>query len=171
MPCNNKWCLECYAFSIPLPSKNDQEEIEFGEHKPEEESTTTPIYLTENQSTIQLKYFDNNGKEIKPEKVYEINTEYDLRYPGKDTLFLQPKSLTKINLRIVLEIPPGAMKSFKIKHAEKILQAIYLPLINISDLQSVKNREQLEKSERETQGFVNIALNAQNESHQILQLL
>ncbi|KAG9298972.1 hypothetical protein G9A89_020285 [Geosiphon pyriformis] len=44
-------------------------------------------------------------------------------------------------------------KPLRIEHAEKIAQAIYLPLINISDLQSVKNREQLGKSERGTQGF------------------
>ncbi|KAG9286238.1 hypothetical protein G9A89_014224 [Geosiphon pyriformis] len=40
----------------------------------------------EDEFAIQLKYFDNNGKEIKPEKVHEIDTGYDLRYPGKDTL-------------------------------------------------------------------------------------
>ncbi|KAG9288860.1 hypothetical protein G9A89_012189 [Geosiphon pyriformis] len=70
-------------------------------------------------------------------------------------------------------------KPFKIEHAEKIVQAIYLPLINISGLQLVNQREQLGKSDRRTQGFgstgqftvpVNIALNTQNESHQILRL-
>ncbi|KAG9288463.1 hypothetical protein G9A89_015669 [Geosiphon pyriformis] len=152
---------------------------------------------------------------IKPEKAHEIDARYDLRYPDKNTLVLQPKSLTKINLKIVLEIPPGTIiqiasqsslaskginirgkiidagytrnitimlqnetnKPFKIEHAEKIAQAIYLPLINISGLQSVNNREQLEKSKRGTQDFgstgqftvlVNITFNAQNESYQIL---
>ncbi|KAG9286937.1 hypothetical protein G9A89_001175 [Geosiphon pyriformis] len=166
----------------------------------------------EDESAIQLKYFNNNGQEIKPEKTHEVDAGYDLRYSGKDTL-----SLIKINLKIALEIPLRAMvqiafrsslaskrinirkrvldagytgditimlqnktdKPFRIEHTEKITQAIYLPLINISGLQSVKNRKQLEKSERKTQGFgstgrfivpVNIALNAQNKSHQILQL-
>ncbi|KAG9297778.1 hypothetical protein G9A89_011293 [Geosiphon pyriformis] len=70
-------------------------------------------------------------------------------------------------------------KPFKIEHAEKIAQAIYLPLINISGLQLVNQRKQLGKSNRGTQNFgstkrftvpVNIALNTQNESHQILRL-
>ncbi|KAG9286950.1 hypothetical protein G9A89_001188 [Geosiphon pyriformis] len=70
-------------------------------------------------------------------------------------------------------------KPFKIEHAEKIAQAIYLPLINISGLQLVNQREQLGKNNKRTQGFgstgqftvlVNIALNTQNESHQILRL-
>ncbi|KAG9307153.1 hypothetical protein G9A89_016981 [Geosiphon pyriformis] len=217
MSCDDKWCPECYALNISLPSENNQEEIEFGKPETKEKIATTPIYLMKNQSAIQLKYFNNNGKEIKPEKAHEIDARYDLRYPNKDTLILQPKFLTKINLKIAFEILPGAMvqiasrsslaskeinvrrgiidteyteditimlqnetdKPFKIEHAEKIAQAIYLLLINISGLQSVNNREQLGKNERGMQSFgstgrftvpVNIALNAQNESHQILQL-
>ncbi|KAG9304356.1 hypothetical protein G9A89_019918 [Geosiphon pyriformis] len=217
MPCDNQWCLECYALSISLPNKNDENEIEFGVSELVEKLPTTPIYLLEKQSPLQLKYFDNYGQGIRPEKAHEIDAGYDLRYPEKDTLILQPKSLTKINLKIALEIPPRAMvqiasrsllaskkfniregvidarytgditimlqnetdKPFKIEHAEKIVQAIYLLLINISGLQSVNNREQLGKSERGMQGFgsterftvpVNIALNIQNKSHQILQL-
>ncbi|KAG9292521.1 hypothetical protein G9A89_002156 [Geosiphon pyriformis] len=178
MPCDEQWCPECYVLSIPLPSKNDENKIEFGEPEATEEIETTPIYLIENQPALQLKYFNNNGQEIKPKKAHEIDTGYDLRYPGKDTLVLKPKSLTKINLKIALEIPPGAMvqitsrsslaskrinvrggiinagytrnitvmlqnktdKLFKIEHAEKIAQAIYLPLINISELlQTVPN--------------------------------
>ncbi|KAG9303239.1 hypothetical protein G9A89_013565 [Geosiphon pyriformis] len=218
MFCDDQWCLKCHTLSIPLPDENDENEIEFGVSELVEELPTTPIYLLEKQPPLQLKYFNNYGQGIRPEKAHEINAGYDLRYPGKDTLILQPKSLTKINLKIALEIPLEAMvqivfrsslkskginiregvidagytgditimlqnetdKPFKIEHAEKIAQAIYLLLINISGLQSVNNREQLGKSERRTQGFgsteqftvpVNIVFNTQNESHQILQLL
>ncbi|KAG9290352.1 hypothetical protein G9A89_007083 [Geosiphon pyriformis] len=216
MFCDDQWCLECYALSIPLPDENNENEIEFEISELVEELPTMPIYFFEKQPLLQLKYFDNHGQGIRPEKAHEIDAGYNLRYSEKDTLVLQPKSLTKINLKIALEILPEAMvqiasrsslaskginirggvidagytgditimlqnetdKPFKIEHAEKIAQAIYLPLINISGLQSVNNREQLGKSERETQGFgstgrftvpVNIALNTQNESHQILQ--
>ncbi|KAG9288482.1 hypothetical protein G9A89_015688 [Geosiphon pyriformis] len=106
MPCDEQWCSKCYALSISLPSKNDENEIEFGEP---EEIETTPIYLIENQPALQLKYFNNNGQGIKPKKAHEIDAEYDLRYPGKDTFVLKPKFLTKINLKIALKIPPGAM--------------------------------------------------------------
>ncbi|KAG9303127.1 hypothetical protein G9A89_005085 [Geosiphon pyriformis] len=109
MPCDEQWCLECYALSIPLPSKNDENEIEFGEPEEIKEIETTPIYLIENQPALQLKYFNNNGQGIKPKKAHEIDAGYDLRYPGKDTLVLKPKSLTKINLKIALKILPGAM--------------------------------------------------------------
>ncbi|KAG9304589.1 hypothetical protein G9A89_020153 [Geosiphon pyriformis] len=109
MPCDEQWCPECYALSIPLPSENDENEIEFGEPKATEEIEATPIYLIENQPALQFKYFNNNGQGIKPEKAHEIDAGYDLRYPDKDTLVLKPKSLTKINLKIVLKILPRAM--------------------------------------------------------------
>ncbi|KAG9284626.1 hypothetical protein G9A89_004668 [Geosiphon pyriformis] len=188
--------------------KSNEYKIEFGEPEATEKIETTPIYLIKNQPVSQLKYFNNNGQGIKPEKAHEIDTEYDLQYPGKNTLVLQPNSLTKINFKIVLKILLEAMiqiasrsslaskginikggiidagytgditimlqnetdKPFQIEHAEKIAQAIYLPLINISGLQLVSQREQLGKSERGTNGFgstgqftvpVNIALNEQ----------
>ncbi|KAG9284233.1 hypothetical protein G9A89_002043 [Geosiphon pyriformis] len=109
MPCNKQWCPECYALSIPLPSENDENKIEFGEPEATEEIETTPIYLIESQPALQLKYFNNNGQRIKPEKAHEIDAGYDLRYSDKDTLVLKPKSLTKINLKIALEIPLEAM--------------------------------------------------------------
>ncbi|KAG9297935.1 hypothetical protein G9A89_018763 [Geosiphon pyriformis] len=37
MPCDDKWCSECYTLSIPLPSENNQEEIEFGRPETKEE--------------------------------------------------------------------------------------------------------------------------------------
>ncbi|KAG9289343.1 hypothetical protein G9A89_007904 [Geosiphon pyriformis] len=109
MPCNEQWCPECYALSIPLLSESNEYEIEFREPEATEEIETTPIYLIENQPASQLKYFNNNGQEIKSKKVHKIDIGYNLRYPGKDTLTLKPKLLTKINLKIVLKIPPGAI--------------------------------------------------------------
>ncbi|KAG9307165.1 hypothetical protein G9A89_016993 [Geosiphon pyriformis] len=178
-----------FDYEDEVKVKSDKYEIEFGEPETTEKIETTPIYLIENQPVLQLKYFNNNGQEIKPEKAHEIDAGYNLRYPDKDTLILKPKSLTKINLKIALKILPRAMvqiafqfslaskginirgeiidagytgditvilqnktdKPFKIKHAKKIVQVIYLPLINISGLQLVNQRELLGKSEKETQ--------------------
>ncbi|KAG9293599.1 hypothetical protein G9A89_005602 [Geosiphon pyriformis] len=109
MPCDEQWCPECYALSISLPSKNNENKIKFGELEATKEIEATLIYLIKNQSALQLKYFNNNGQRIKPEKAHEIDAGYNLRYPDKDTFILKPKSLTKINLKITLKIPPGAM--------------------------------------------------------------
>ncbi|KAG9291134.1 hypothetical protein G9A89_013006 [Geosiphon pyriformis] len=124
--------------------------------------------------------------------------EYTMELAGFD---YEDESLTKINLKIALEILPGAMvqiasrsllaskkinirgevidagytgdiiimlqnetdKTFKIKHAEKIAQAIYLPLINILGLQSVNNREQLGKSEKGTQANYHLSFGEHHE--------
>ncbi|KAG9292219.1 hypothetical protein G9A89_023939 [Geosiphon pyriformis] len=188
-----KYSLELAGFDykdkvevILLPSKSDEYKIKFGELKAMEEIETTLIYFIKSQFALQLKYFNNNGQGIKPKKAHEIDAGYNLQYPRKDTL---------INLKIALEIPPGAMvqitsrlslaskeinvrggiidagytgditimlqnetdKPFQIEHAEKIAQAIYLLLINISGLQLVSQREQLGKSERRTNSFVTIS--------------
>ncbi|KAG9305620.1 hypothetical protein G9A89_001681 [Geosiphon pyriformis] len=45
-------CSEYYALSIPLPSKSDEYEIEFGEPEATKEIETTPIYLIENQPVL-----------------------------------------------------------------------------------------------------------------------
>ncbi|KAG9285002.1 hypothetical protein G9A89_009812 [Geosiphon pyriformis] len=211
MPYDEQWCSECYTLSIPIFDKVDRCCFNFFHCFRFSKFNFVLIIFTGQESALQLKYFNNNGQEIKPEKAHEINAEYDLRYPGEDTLVLKPKSLTKINLKIALKIPSGAMSSlaskginvrgriinagytgditvmfqnetdkpFKIEHAEKIAQAIYLPLINISGLQLVNLREQLGKSDRRIQDFgstgrftvpVNIALNIQNKFYQILRL-
>ncbi|KAG9294486.1 hypothetical protein G9A89_001702 [Geosiphon pyriformis] len=105
MPCDDKWCSECYALSILLSEENDENEIKFGVFELVEKLPTTSIYLLKKQPPLQLKYFDNHGQGIRPEKAHKIDVGYDLKYPGKDTLVLQLKSLTKINLKITLEIP------------------------------------------------------------------
>ncbi|KAG9297942.1 hypothetical protein G9A89_018770 [Geosiphon pyriformis] len=184
MSCNNQWCLECYALSISLPDENNENEIEFGVSERVEELPTIPIYLLENQSPLQLKYFDNHGQGIRPKKfLTKINLKNTLQIPPGAMIQIASKSLLAskgINVREVIDAEyTGDITIMLIEHAEKIAQAIYLSLINILGLQSIRNREQLGKSEKETQDFgsierftmpVNIALNAQNEFYQILQL-
>ncbi|KAG9299376.1 hypothetical protein G9A89_014024 [Geosiphon pyriformis] len=72
MPCDEQWCSECYTLSILLPSESDEYKIEFGEPEATEEIETIPIYLIKNQPVLQLKYFNNNGQGIKPEKAHEL---------------------------------------------------------------------------------------------------
>ncbi|KAG9305337.1 hypothetical protein G9A89_007832 [Geosiphon pyriformis] len=52
MSCDDQWCLECYALSIPLPDENDNNEIEFEVFELVEELPTTPIYLLEKQPPL-----------------------------------------------------------------------------------------------------------------------
>ncbi|KAG9305950.1 hypothetical protein G9A89_016603 [Geosiphon pyriformis] len=88
MSCDDQWCLEYYALNIFMPEENNKNEIEFGVFELVEELPITPIYFLENQPPLQLKYYNNHGQGIRPEKTHEINAGYDLKYPEKDTLVL-----------------------------------------------------------------------------------
>ncbi|KAG9285101.1 hypothetical protein G9A89_009912 [Geosiphon pyriformis] len=44
-----------------------------------------------------------------PEHVHDINTEFDLRYPGKDAIKLKPHLCTCIDLKVALKIPATTM--------------------------------------------------------------
>ncbi|KAG9287687.1 hypothetical protein G9A89_004090 [Geosiphon pyriformis] len=70
--------LTRFNYKDEVEIKDDQEKIEFGKPEPEKEIATIPIYLTEKQPVLQLKYFNNNGQEIKPKKTHDIDAEYDL---------------------------------------------------------------------------------------------
>ncbi|KAG9299116.1 hypothetical protein G9A89_020429 [Geosiphon pyriformis] len=52
----------------------------------------------------KLKWFSNNNEGIMPEHVHDTNARFDLRYPGKDAIKLEPYSCICINLIIALEI-------------------------------------------------------------------
>ncbi|KAG9296898.1 hypothetical protein G9A89_006853 [Geosiphon pyriformis] len=134
---------------------------------------------------------DNNDEGIMPECVYDTDAGFDLRYPRKDTIKLEPHLHTCINLKIILEILATTMiqlasrsslvkkginirggiidagyvgniiamlqnnseKAYIIEPNEKIAQAIFLPLVKIAQLVSVKNREELGITARGIQRF------------------
>ncbi|KAG9295743.1 hypothetical protein G9A89_008971 [Geosiphon pyriformis] len=48
--------------------------------------------------------YSDNGEGIIPECAHDTDAEFDLRYPGKDVIKLEPHSCTCIDLKIVLEI-------------------------------------------------------------------
>ncbi|KAG9285656.1 hypothetical protein G9A89_009296 [Geosiphon pyriformis] len=52
MPCNDQWCLECYALSIPLPDENNENKIEFGVSELVKELPTTSIYFLKKQPPL-----------------------------------------------------------------------------------------------------------------------
>ncbi|KAG9289976.1 hypothetical protein G9A89_010282 [Geosiphon pyriformis] len=57
----------------------------------------------------KLKWFSNNDEDIMSEQVHNTNTGFNLRYPRKDTIKLEPHSYTCINLKIALEISATIM--------------------------------------------------------------
>ncbi|KAG9307080.1 hypothetical protein G9A89_016908 [Geosiphon pyriformis] len=69
----------------------------------------TFITLSDLTKKQELKWFSNNGKGIMPKHVHNTDAEFNLRYPGKDAIKLEPHSRTCIDLKIALEIPATTM--------------------------------------------------------------
>ncbi|KAG9288417.1 hypothetical protein G9A89_015623 [Geosiphon pyriformis] len=58
--------------------------------------------LTKNQ---KLKWFSDNDEGIMPECAHDTDAGFDLRYPGKNAIKLEPYSCTSIDLKVAMEIP------------------------------------------------------------------
>ncbi|KAG9297600.1 hypothetical protein G9A89_007675 [Geosiphon pyriformis] len=115
----------------------------------------------------ELKWFSNNNEGIMPEYTHNTDAKFNLRYPKKDAIKLKPHLHTYIDLKIALEIPTTTM-AYVIKPNEKIVQAIFLPLVKIAQLVSVKNREELGIMAKRIQGFrstdrINVPVNMAEE--------
>ncbi|KAG9287767.1 hypothetical protein G9A89_017362 [Geosiphon pyriformis] len=52
----------------------------------------------------ELKWYSDNGEDIMPERAHDTDAGFDLRYPGKDAIKLEPHLHTCIDLKIALEI-------------------------------------------------------------------
>ncbi|KAG9287637.1 hypothetical protein G9A89_023987 [Geosiphon pyriformis] len=72
-------------------------------------NSETYIALIDLTKKQELKWFNNNNKGIKPKRVHNTNAGFDLRYPEKDLIKLEPYSCTCIDLKIALEIPATTM--------------------------------------------------------------
>ncbi|KAG9288351.1 hypothetical protein G9A89_021382 [Geosiphon pyriformis] len=58
---------------------------------------------------LELKWFSNNDEGIIPECVHDTDVRFDLRYPEKEAIKLEPHLRTCIDLKIALEIPATTM--------------------------------------------------------------
>ncbi|KAG9284568.1 hypothetical protein G9A89_000651 [Geosiphon pyriformis] len=130
---------------------------------------------------LELKWFSNNNKNIRPEHVHNTDAGFDLRYPGKEAIKLEPHLRTCIDLKIALEIPATTIvqlasrsslakreinirggiidtgyveniiamlqndseKAYIVEPNEKIAQAIFLPLVKVAQLVSMRKRKEL----------------------------
>ncbi|KAG9295431.1 hypothetical protein G9A89_013460 [Geosiphon pyriformis] len=149
------------------------------------------IALPDLSKEQELKWFSDNDEGIMPECVHNTDAGFDLRYPGKNAIKLEPHLHTSIDLKVAMEIPATTMvllasksslakkevnirrgiidaeyvgniiamlqndseKAYTIEPNEKIVQAIFLPLVKIASLVSVETREELGITTRETQRF------------------
>ncbi|KAG9303934.1 hypothetical protein G9A89_005844 [Geosiphon pyriformis] len=72
-------------------------------------NSETYITLPDLTKEQELKWFSDNNEGIMSEHTHDIDAEFDLRYPEKNSIKLEPHLCTCINLKIVLEIPATTM--------------------------------------------------------------
>ncbi|KAG9301770.1 hypothetical protein G9A89_003317 [Geosiphon pyriformis] len=107
-----------------------------------------------------------------PERAHDIDAGFDLKYPKKDAIKLESHLCICIDLKIALEIlattiiidaryveniiamlQNNSEKVYIIDPNKKIIQAIFLSLVKIAKLVSIRNRKELGITAREIQGF------------------
>ncbi|KAG9290384.1 hypothetical protein G9A89_007115 [Geosiphon pyriformis] len=69
----------------------------------------TYIVLSDLTKEQEIKWFNDNNKGIMPECVHDTNARFDLRYPRKNIIKLEPHLHTCIDLKIALKIPATTM--------------------------------------------------------------
>ncbi|KAG9300987.1 hypothetical protein G9A89_018939 [Geosiphon pyriformis] len=57
----------------------------------------------------ELKWFSDNNEGSMPEHMHNTDAGFDLKYPGKNAIKLEPHSRTCIDLKVALEIPATTM--------------------------------------------------------------
>ncbi|KAG9286233.1 hypothetical protein G9A89_014219 [Geosiphon pyriformis] len=62
------------------------------------------IALPDFSKEQELKWYSDNGEGIMPEHAHDTDAEFDLRYPEKEAIKLEPHSRTCIDLKVALEI-------------------------------------------------------------------
>ncbi|KAG9296632.1 hypothetical protein G9A89_002903 [Geosiphon pyriformis] len=105
---------EHYQWLVPTQKEQEQHSssIQYGKNNDNDSNldlNTDPNYeqyialpdLTKKQ---KLKWFSDNNKGIMPERMHDTDTGFDLRYPEKDAIKLEPHSCICIDLKIALEI-------------------------------------------------------------------
>ncbi|KAG9290493.1 hypothetical protein G9A89_002468 [Geosiphon pyriformis] len=62
------------------------------------------IALPDLSKKQELKWYSDNEESIMPKRMHDTDTGFDLRYPGKEVIKLEPHSHTCIDLKVALEI-------------------------------------------------------------------
>ncbi|KAG9297594.1 hypothetical protein G9A89_007669 [Geosiphon pyriformis] len=144
---NTYLCENCLILDL-------EKKMEIENQHPESEKF---VAYTNLEQVTDIQYFDNGHLRIIPERAYPTNARFDLHYPKDQSTTLPPRSITKIDLKIVVKILSGIMnnseKPYTIESKKKIAQAIFLPLVKIGKFVPVKNREKLSQTMRGTFGF------------------
>ncbi|KAG9293313.1 hypothetical protein G9A89_007559 [Geosiphon pyriformis] len=177
IPCQSQCYEECQderdlERKMEIENQQSQNQLINQQDSPDGPESEKFVAYTDLEQVTDIRYFDNGHLGIIPERAHPTDAEFDLCYSEDQSTTLPPRSITKIDLKIAVEIPPGIMvqmasrssfakkeisnnseKPYTIESKEKIAQAIFLPLVKIGKFVPVENREELSQTTRGTFGF------------------
>ncbi|KAG9298610.1 hypothetical protein G9A89_000829 [Geosiphon pyriformis] len=87
--------------SIQIGNNNDNDSNSNSNFNPKYEQYIALPDLSKKQ---ELKWYNDNNKGIMSECIHNTDAGFDLRYPGKETIKLEPHSHICIDLKVALEI-------------------------------------------------------------------
>ncbi|KAG9300804.1 hypothetical protein G9A89_003153 [Geosiphon pyriformis] len=172
--CQNQCCEECQdernlEKKMEIENQQSQNQSINQQDSPDGPESEKFVAYTDLEQVIDIQYFDNGHLKIISERAHPTNTGFDLHYLEDKFITLPFRSITKINLKIVVEIPLGIIiqiasnlmvllqnnleKPYTIESKEKIAQAIFLSLVKIGKFVSVENHEELLQTIRGTFDF------------------
>ncbi|KAG9290284.1 hypothetical protein G9A89_022260 [Geosiphon pyriformis] len=149
---------------IVLPDLTKKQELKWFSDNNED---IMPEHMHNTDARFDLRYPRKNVIKLKPHLHICIDLKVALEIPATTIVQLVSRSsLTKkgINIRkkiidaeyvenIIAMLQNNSEKAYIIELNEKIAQTIFLPLVKVAQLISVKNRKKLRITTREIQGF------------------
>ncbi|KAG9297214.1 hypothetical protein G9A89_019495 [Geosiphon pyriformis] len=114
IPCQNQCCEECQderdlERKMEIENQQSQNQSINQQDSPDGPESEKFVAYTNLEQVTDIRYFDNGHLGIIPERPHPTDAGFNLHYPEDQSTTLPPRSITKIDLKIVVEIPPGIM--------------------------------------------------------------
>ncbi|KAG9302618.1 hypothetical protein G9A89_007322 [Geosiphon pyriformis] len=114
IPCQSQCCKK-YQYKRDLARKMENKNQQYQNQSinqqdlPDSSESEKFVAYTNLEQEINIQYFDNGHLKIIPKRAYLTNAGFNLCYSENQFTTLPPRSITKIDLKIVIEIPPEIM--------------------------------------------------------------
>ncbi|KAG9307185.1 hypothetical protein G9A89_017013 [Geosiphon pyriformis] len=114
IPCQNQCCEECQderglEKKMEIENQQSQNQLINQQDSPDGPESEKFVAYTDLEQVTDIRYFDNGHLGIIPERAHPTDAEFDLCYPENQSTMLPLRSITKIDLKIAVEILPGIM--------------------------------------------------------------
>ncbi|KAG9294257.1 hypothetical protein G9A89_021616 [Geosiphon pyriformis] len=109
IPCQSQHCKECqYERDLARKMKIENQQYQ-NQSINQQDSSDSPesgkfIAYTDLEQKIDIQYFNNGHLRIIPKKTHPTNAGFNLYYPKDQSTTLPLRSITKIDLKIAVEI-------------------------------------------------------------------